>query len=537
MCFTRFVSILLLATVANADGRSTIDTFSLPNHRGVEWTLPKANDAPIVVVAFLGTQCPLAKLYGPRLQQMQEEFAANGVVFVGVNSNTQDSPTEISAYVARHKIHFPMLKDKANTLADRFGAERTPEVFVLDAERQIRYQGRIDDQYLVGLTRDKPSSRELHQAISQLLAGKDVDTPKTEAIGCHIGRVTKTEPTGDVTWATHIAPIIYQHCTECHRTGEIAPFVLEDYDDVLGWEDTILEVIDDRRMPPWFADPKHGEFKNDARLTAQERSLISEWVENGMPKGDLSQLPPKPQFITGWRIPKPDQVIHFDEKPFSVPAEGVVDYQYFEVDPKWDEDKYVVATEARPDNVAVVHHIIAYVIEPKSSGRGRRRRMLVGYAPGSLPQDFTDGTAIHVKAGSKLLFEMHYTPSGTAQVDHSYIGLKFTDKKNVKRLLKGRAVANDEFTIPPHAENFVVTATRKVPGTVKLLSMTPHMHLRGKGFRYEAKYPDGTRETLLNVPNYDFNWQLSYRLKEPKILPKGTVLVGTATYNLSLIHI
>jgi len=365
-----------------------------------------------------------------------------------------------------------------------------------------------------------------------LLAGKDVQTPQTEPLGCHIGRVSDIKPTGDVTWAKHIAPIFYQRCTECHRTGEIAPFTLEDYDDVLGWEDTILEVIEDRRMPPWFADPKHGEFKNDARLTAKERSLIFDWVENGMPKGDLSQLPPKPQFVKGWRIPKPDQIIHVDVKPFSVPAEGVVEYQYFEVDPKWDEDKYIMASEARPDNVAVVHHIIAYVIEPKGTRR-RERRMLVGYAPGSLPQHFTDGTAIHVKAGSKLLFEMHYTPNGTVQTDHSYVGLKFMDKKNVKRLLRGSAVIDQQFTIPPNAENYTVTAERPIPSNVKLLSMTPHMHLRGKGFRYEAKYPDGTQEILLNVPNYDFNWQLSYHLKEPKILPKGTVLIGTATYDNS----
>lgn len=508
--------------------------FELRNHRGATW---KLNDVPrgnLVVIAFLGTECPLAKLYGPRLNELQQEFGKRGVTFVGINSNTQDSLTEITNYVTKHKISYPMLKDVGNRVADQLAAERTPEVIVLDQHRKIRYQGRIDDQYLVGFSRDKVRRRDLAIALEELLAGEVVSTPKTKPIGCHIGRVPESDPVGDITFTKHIAPILNQHCRECHRSGEVAPFQLTTYEDVLGWEDTILEVIADNRMPPWFADPKHGQFSNDARLTQKERNLLQTWVDNGMPEGDPADLPPAPKYIAGWRMPKPDQIITFDDKPFQVPADGVVDYQYFKVDPGWTEDKYVVAMEARPDNVAVVHHIIAYVLDPETKGRrGRGRRMLVGYAPGATPHILNEGTAMHVPAGSQLLFEMHYTPNGTAQADHSYIGVKFTDKKNVKKLLVGGAAINQDFEIPANASDHPVTASYRARGDYMLLEMTPHMHLRGKSFRYDAIYPDGQQEVLLNVPNYDFNWQLTYKLKEPKLIPKGTVIKCRATFDNS----
>ncbi len=174
------------------------------------------------------------------------------------------------------------------------------------------------------------------------------------------------------------------------------------------------------------------------------------------------------------------------------------------------------------------------MIEPGLDARDdENRRMLVGYAPGSIPTQLTDGTAMHIKAGSKLLFEMHYTPNGTKQTDHSYVGLRFTDKENVKRLLLGAATANTRFEIPPGDNNHIVTSSETMHSDVLLLDMTPHMHLRGKAFRYEAIFPDGQQEILLDVPRYDFNWQLSYRLSKPKLLPRGTVIKCTAVFDNS----
>lgn len=508
-----------------------IDDFSLRSHLGREWKLAEFNDKKLVVITFLGTECPLAKLYGRRLAKLSEKYSEQGVVFIGINANTQDSMTELTAYANRHAITFPLLKDTGNRVADKIGAQRTPEVLVLNQHRQIQYHGRIDDQYAVGVSRAKVNREHLAEALDELLADKSVKVPETDVVGCYIGRVKRQESTGDITYSNQIARIFNKRCVECHRDGEIAPFTLTSYDDVIGWEDTIVEVIEDKRMPPWFANPEHGKFHNDARLSPQEKETILKWVENGLPEGDDADLPPTPEFAEGWRIREPDQVIHMNDTAFTVPAQGVVDYQRFVVDPGWTEDKYIDVAEARPDNNSVVHHILVYVIQPGERRNGGQ--VLVGYAPGSTPIELGEGLAIRVPAGSKLLFEMHYTPNGYEQTDRSYIGVCFTEKEKVTKLIQGRAAIEHDFEIPANDDNYIVKASQPLSRDEMLLSMTPHMHLRGKSFRYEAAYPDGTREVLLDVPAYDFNWQLKYVLAEPKLMPRGTTIHCTAAYNNS----
>lgn len=528
----------LLGFAGTGYGESALSELSLKTFRGQTWRLEDERESEFVVVVFLGTECPLARLYGPRLQQLHEQFSERGVSFVGINSNRQDSVTEIGFYVEKAGIRFPMLKDVGNKAADALNAVRTPEVFVLNAAGNVVYQGRIDDQYQPGISRDKVQRRDLAIALEELLSGQAPSVPRTEPEGCYIGRVKKVEPHGEITYNNQIVRIINDHCLECHRSGQIAPFTLTSYEDILGWEDTILEVIGENRMPPWFADPAHGKFSNDSRLTPRQKKLIRKWVSNGMPEGNAADLPEPPQFAEGWRMPGSAddidiiQIFESDEEAFRVPAEGVVDYKYFEVDPGWTEDKYVVAAEARPGNKSVVHHIIAYVIEPGEEER-RQRRMLVGYAPGSLPQVLTDGRAIHVKAGSRLLFEMHYTPNGTPQKDRSYIGLRYTDRKNVKRTLNGGAVVKEKLNILPRLDNQTASNEVRIPRDQILLDMTPHMHLRGKSFEYTLIRKDGSQETLLKVPRYDFNWQLSYKLAEPKKLINGDTIRCVATYDNS----
>lgn len=525
-----------LSVAANTPVDSGAADFQLRDHRGRQWSLDDFNDSRLVAVVFLGTECPLAQLYATRLEALQTEYSSNDVSIIGVISNTQDSLTEVADWVAEHKLTFPVLLDRGNRLADQLTAERTPEAFLLDEQRQIQYRGRIDDQYSVGRARVRVQRRDLAIAIDELLAGQPVSVARTEAPGCLIGRVKEVTPRGDITWASHIASIFHRRCLECHRDSEIAPFELRSYDDVIGWEDTILEVIADNRMPPWFANPQHGKFGNDTRLSDQEKQLIRTWVKNGMPPGDPEDMPDPPQFVSGWRMPEPDQIIAMSDQPFSVPAEGVVDYQYFEVDPGWDDDVWIQAAEARPDQRSVVHHIIAYVIPPGNDDvkdRARNRSMLVGYAPGSQPNILDGGRAMRVPAGSTLLFEMHYTPNGIATQDRSYIGVRFIDPEQVTEVVRGRYAVNSEFEIPPQATSHEVTAEYVVRRDELLLDMTPHMHLRGKSFRYEAVFPDGSQEILLDVPFYDFNWQLTYELAKPRLLPAGTRIVCTATYDNS----
>jgi hypothetical protein len=267
-------------------------------------------------------------------------------------------------------------------------------------------------------------------------------------------------------------------------------------------------------------------------LSEKEIQTLRTWVANGMPEGDPADLPEPPVFEEGWKIPEPDAVFTMSDKPFNVPAGGVVDYQRFVVDPGWTEDKYIYAAEARPQNREVVHHILVYII-PKGARRLNLKEVLVGYAPGSLPIHYKDGLAIKVPAGSKFVFEMHYTPNGTAQTDLSYAGVCFADKADVERVVRGEIAIEPELRIPPNASEHVEKAGHLLRSDSLLISMTPHMHLRGKAFRYEASYPDGSSEILLDVPRYDFNWQLKYILKQPKFMPKGTKIICTATYDNS----
>lgn len=509
-----------------------VEDFTLRDYYGKDHSLADYDDKPLIVMVVLGTECPLAKIYGPRLAQLHDAYRDRGVAFIGVNANAQDSPLEIQLYAERHGLDFPILKDLEHSVVDQLGAVRTPEVYVLDSNRTVRYAGRIDDQYGIGYQRPFPEQRFVAEALDELLAGRDVSTPLTESIGCFIGRVDKVESVGDVTYASHIAEILNQRCVECHRRGEIAPFPLETYEDTQGWGETMLEVVDQRRMPPWNANPEYGHFRNDARLSPTEVAMLHAWVKDGMPSGDLSQQPAPPTFTDGWRIPTPDLIIPMREEPYAVPAEGVVDYQYFEVDPGFTEDKYIWAAEARPGNSAVVHHIIVFIKRPGQEdihGGG----MLAGYAPGSVPRVLSDGLAMRVPAGSKLIFELHYTPNGAPETDLSRLGIKFIDKDEVRQQIRGGLAINQKFVLEPGKHNVEVVADRQFEQDIKLLNMTPHMHLRGKAFRYEAHFPDGRHEVLLDVPKYDFNWQLTYELESPRLLPKGTTLHCVAHFDNS----
>jgi peroxiredoxin len=515
----------------------TVEDFTLRDAHGQPHALSDWADCEAVVVAFLGTDCPLSRVYGPRLTDLAREFGPRGVAFVGVNANEQDTLADLAGYARRHEITFPLLKDIDGRVAAGMGATRTPEAFVLDRSRVVRYCGRIDDQYGVGVRRSGPERRDLADALNEVLAGKPVSRPVVPAVGCRIGRTPPPKPApGEeaVTYARDVSRILQRRCVECHRAGEAAPFTLTAYSAAAAWAPMIREVVESGRMPPWFADPAHGRFRNDARLTDGEKRTLFAWIDAGCPEGDPADLPPPPAFVEGWRIPRPDRVLDMADRPFDVPAEGDLPYQYFAIDPGFTEDVYVRAAEVRPGNPAVVHHALV-LIEPPGDGGPVFDSVgaLLDYAPGMAPMSLPEGTALRVRAGSRFRLQMHYTPNGSPQQDCTRLGLVFADPKSVKQCVEGGAVVNQDVALPAGAADYRLTAEAVLPRDVRLLSLSPHMHLRGKAFRFEAAYPDGRREVLLDVPRYDFNWQLRYELEEPKYLPKGTRLICTARYDNS----
>lgn len=515
---------------------AALPRFELNDYRGRAYASDDFADSQILVLAVLGTECPLAKLYAPRLQALDDTYRPRGVAIVGVDANVHDSMSEIASYARRHELSFPILKDVGNRLADKLGAQRTPEVFVFDAQRRLRYRGRIDDQYGVGTKRDGPQRRDLAEAIEAVLGGHEVEVPRTEAVGCHIGRVKSPATDADVTYAGHVAAIFNRRCVECHREGQIAPFALTEYEEAAGWAEMIGEVVREQRMPPWHADPAHGKFANDRLLSDEEKQLIYRWVELGAPQGDPALTPAAPQFVSGWQLPRePDLELHVTDEPFEVQAEGEIKYQWFTVDPGFTEDKWLAGAEIVPGNRAVVHHVLAFAARPGDRRRGEGSGgYLVGYVPGLRAGMFPPGMAKRIPAGSQLVFQVHYTPVGSVQHDRSKIGLIFADPKEVTHEIRTMSAANHRFVIPAHDDNYRVEATsQRAADELLLLSLMPHMHLRGKSFVYEAQYADGSSEVLLNVPRYDFNWQTAYRLTEPKTLPAGTRMHAVAHYDNS----
>jgi len=511
--------------------------FTLPSASGETVDLKTPFTARLRVVCFLGCDCPVAKLYAPRLKTLAQQFASQGVEFFSVNSNPQDSIAKLAKYAKDHglddsSLSFPMLKDHDGRVALRFGATRTPEVFVIDSLGQLIYQGRIDDQYRPGIVTDQPTRDDLRLAIEEHLAGKAVSIANAPAAGCRIAKRRPIAPDADVTYTRDISKILNKHCVECHRSGEIGPFALTDYEEIVGWADMMVEVIDNNRMPPWHASEDHAKFVNSRRMSDAEKETVRRWVESGTPFGNATESESSPSFASGWQIGQPDLVVPMASEPFSVPAGGTVEYQYFVVDPGFTEDRWVTAAEVVPGNRAVVHHGIAFV-RPPDGVRVDGMGWLSAYVPGQRMPPPEPHRARLVPAGSKLVFQMHYTPTGKVEQDLSKIGLKFAGADQVTEELLTIVGINQAIEILPRQSDVTVDGdTEYLPVGGRLLAMSPHMHLRGKAFQVQIGR-QGKNSILLDVPHYDFNWQHTYILEQPIELDSVDWLTFIATYDNS----
>ncbi len=300
------------------------------------------------------------------------------------------------------------------------------------------------------------------------------------------------------------------------------------YEQVRPWAKAMRTSVLTGKMPPWQPDPHYGKFSNDLSLGPGEKEKIVAWVDGGALEGNEADAPKPAVFTEGWRIPKPDVVFEMPEE-FDVPARGVIDYQFISVPTHFTEDKWVQMAEVRPGDRSLVHHSIVVV----DNGTGvNNQEYLAGYAPGSEPQIWKPGEARLIKAGSTLVFQMHYATTGKAGHDRTKIGLVFAKKPVTERII-AMQVMDPGLAIPPGAPNFRVDASLVMKENVMLAGMRAHMHLRGKSFQFRAVYPNGETEILLDIPKYDFNWQPYYYLETPKLLPAGTRIECIAYYDNS----
>lgn len=508
---------------------------------GATVTIP-AKGAKATVIAFTGTTCPIAQKLGPTLAALEDTYAKKGVKFIFVNPSTTEDVPEMKEQIKRLKLNGHYVHDPESILVQKTGAKTTTEVFVLNSKGSVIYRGALNDQYAIGAVKPAPKNHYLRDALDSLLAGKTPKVKQTEAPGCVLS-LPEPKAATSITYHGRVEAIIQEKCVSCHRDGGVAPFKLDTFQDVKGRAPMIEFVLKQGIMPPWFAHDsgaKESPWLNDMSMTAEQKETIYAWIKEGMAQGDPSDAPKPRAFVPGWIIGKPDQTFKIPA-PISVPATGVMAYQNRDVPTNLTEDKWVQAIEVKPSDRSVVHHVLVFVRQPgtKAPQAGSVEEALEelsgffgAYVPGNSSLVYSNGLAKRLPKGSVLRFQIHYTPNGKATEDQTEIGLIYA-KTPPQSEVHTASLANLRFAIPPGAPNHPVTARLRIPADVQVLSYLPHMHLRGKAARYELVDQAGKKTTLLDVPNYDFNWQLNYVYKQPKTLRKGDELIYTAWYDNS----
>jgi peroxiredoxin len=517
-----------------------VDDFRLLDHQGDSHHLYYFADAPAVVVMVQGNGCPIVRNTLPRFKELRDEYAAQGVEFLMLNANAQDTRESVAREADEFGIDIPVLIDETQLVGESLGLVRTGEVLVIDPETwTVAYRGAMDDRLTYENQKAEAGSQYMKAALDDLLASRPVALAQTDAVGCLIN-FTDDEP-GEhalISYSDTIAPMLVENCVSCHRPGGIGPWAMTDYDMVRGFAPMIREVLHTQRMPPWHADPAYGHFANDRSLSVEEKRTLVHWIDAGAPRGEgQDPLPAYREALPEWgELGEPDLVI--DIPPTEVPATGVVDYQYKFVKNPLDRDVWVRASQILPGDRSALHHVITRfgMIETQGPRKGRISRNaaggLSGYVPGAAPRELPEGTGTYLPAGASIEFQMHYTPYGKPTTDRSRIGIYFHEEPPQHRI-RSMILANPRLRIPPHAPAHQESAERAFDTDVLVYSMLPHAHYRGKASEFRAVYPDGREELLLSVPDYDFNWQTTYELAEPKRLPAGTKIVHTTWWDNS----
>jgi len=492
-----------------------VANFRYRDVRGDRGSLESLLDGREALVIVMRTStCPASTRNGPRLAELEKEYGEQGVQFVYVDASDQATREDARSDIEHFGFEAPYVLDAGREIRQRLQGSAASEVFVIDRAHTMRYRGALDD---------------VSAALDQVVAAQDVQVPSTRVSGCDLGDDVSTVPRREVTYHSRISRIVDQNCVTCHRQGGIAPFALDSYAQVYAYRPLIESMVSQGLMPPWYASPEHGEWANDRSLSERDKRDLLAWIDAGAPEGN-PELPVLPRHLSeGWQLgTEPDTIITIPA-PQQIPAEGVLEYRHVYVPTNWSEDRWVRAAEIVPTAKSVTHHVIVYL---EDEGAEQRGGWLVGYAPGTMPAQWGEGYGKRIPAGQTLMFELHYTTNGEPAVDDTRVGLYFADERPAHEVYMA-AVGTQDFEIPAHASNHEVVAEMEFDGPGEILSLLPHMHLRGKAYRYDIVRADGTEETILDVPHYDFKWQLTYEPVEPFEIHAGDKLRGTAWYDNS----
>lgn len=488
-----------------------------------------------LVLALTSSTCPVSKRYMASLVALSVTLKTQGVALILVNPYASETSAEIAAQLKTANYTGIYVHDKDLTLCRALQARTTTETFLLDNTRTLLYRGALDDQYGTNYNRESPQQNYLRNAVRDFLGGRPIATPATSAPGCELDLGPKSETKTVVTYYGDVARILQQNCVSCHHGGGIGPFALDSLIGVKDRTKAIRRVVSQGLMPPWFAAPgpagTPNPWANDCSLSERDKVDLLAWIDSAnRPLGNVADAPHRLTYASEWTIGTPDLIIPLS-KSYDIKATGFMPYQRDVVQTTLTEDKWVNAFEILPSSRDVVHHVIVQVHE-KNEKIAESESYWAAYVPGNGAHTFPEGFARKLPAGSRISFQIHYTPNGTATKERLRMGLVFA-KTTPKYEMRTIAVTNLFLKIPPNEANHVETITRPVPMDIPVTSMLAHMHVRGKAFKFELLTADGKTETLLDLPNYDFNWQLRYDLKQIRVLPRGSKVRITAVFDNS----
>ena len=533
--FLSVLCVLLLSVNTMAKPVKTGD-FAAIDHLGEFHQLSRYKDHQALVLMSIAPSCKADKAGLKAYRQVMDSFDHESVAFFLVDGANSDK-SAIAEFSRKQKIVAPVLLDNSLLLNKTLGLKHSVEVAVVDpTSQQLVYRGPINDQFQAIDTAKRAKQHYLRDALTAHLEGKtSVDVNEAlVSTGCLIDTSAQTDG-ATISFNQDVVPILEQRCVTCHREGGIAPFAMNSHAMVRGWAPMIREVIMSKRMPPGQIDPEFNHlFEDVAQLTIGEQQTLVNWIDAGAVNSEkLDTLAEININVAEWQLGEPDLIVEVPAQ--EIPATGVIDYRYEKIPLNLEQDIWVKAVEFLPSAHEVMHHIIAFSLDTPDFSEFQLLTQGVGlgaYAPGNQPTVFPDNTGYKLSAGGGLFLQLHYTTSGKAAVDKTRIGLYLLDEAPAIAMGGGSA-AEFNLNIPPNVKESPMTADRTFAKDTYLVSLSPHMHFRGKKIKYTLIYPDGRREVILSVPNYQFNWQKNYDFKEPMFIPAGTRLVVDGAFDNS----
>ncbi len=520
---------------AAAPETPTVSDFSLLDHSGRFHQLSRYATARAVVLYSYDLACPTSRDGLAFLQETQRSLARPDVVFLAIDASSGDDRETLARESARLASDIPVLRDDSQLVTRTLHVSRSGEAILIDPKGwRIVYRAPAGSDA-------EPERHQLTKAIGAHLEGRPIasDARTTGAGGCAIAWDRGMSATaGEISYAADVVPVLRARCQACHRQGGIGPWPMDSYERVKTWSPRIRAVLLTGRMPPWHADPLIGKFAHDRSLSVEQKRTLVRWIDAGSARGlgadPLPTLPAPP--AEEWPLGKPDVIVELPAQ--EVPATGTVPYRYVQIPAPVSRDTWVRAVHIATRNPKLMHHAILTTDYPlvwqhaQPHWHGGAGGFFATFAPGLPPMPFPPESGGFLPVGTTLTFQLHYTTTGEPATDVPRVAFYFHDRPPA---LEAQIVGafNFGFIIPPGADNYPVDATYVLDQAVTLTGFAPHMHFRGKRFRYEAQYPDGRREVLLSVPRYDFNWQTFYLLQTPKPVPAGTRILMTGAFDNS----